>query len=78
MSQAPEDKTSKISLAEAAELYGFDQDYLRQLIHKGRLTARKSGGVWLITPMDLESYIASRQRRGKYRDDIKLDQGTES
>lgn len=64
------DKTRSIALAEAARLYGFSQDYLRQLIHKGRLKARKGGGVWLTTPMDVENYIISRKQRGKYRDDI--------
>ena len=70
MSERPVDKTQPITLAEAAEIYGFSQDYLRQLIHKGRLKARKSGGVWLTTPVDIQVYIASRKRRGTYRDDI--------
>jgi excisionase family DNA binding protein len=64
------DKTHPITLAEAAEMYGFSQDYLRQLIHKGRLAAQKSGGVWLVSPADVEVYITSRTHRGKYRSDI--------
>lgn len=70
--QAPIDKTRPITLAEAAEVYGFSQDYLRQLVHKGRLAARKSGGVWLTRPVDVEAYIASRRKRGTYRDDIQV------
>ncbi len=66
----PPDKTRPVTLAEAAEMYGFSQDYLRQLVHKGRLAARKSGGVWLVSPADIETYIASRTHRGKYRSDI--------
>jgi excisionase family DNA binding protein len=60
-----------ISLAEAAKLYGFDQDYLRQLIHKGRLRGRKIGRNWVTTPRDMEQYITNRQKTGTYREDIK-------
>ena len=73
MSEQPPDKTCPVTLAEAAQIYGFSQGYLRQLILKGRLGARKSGGVWLTTPADIDAYIATRQRRGAYRDDIRLD-----
>jgi hypothetical protein len=65
-----EDKTRLISLAEAAELYGFNQQYLAQLAQKGRLTAQKIGNIWVTTPQHMEEYIASRQKRGAYRDDI--------
>jgi len=78
MSEQLPDKTHPITLAEAAEMYGFSQGYLRQLVLKERLVARKSGGVWLTTPLDVETYIASRQRRGVYRTDIKLDNNTKS
>ena len=72
MSEQTPDKSRPITLAEAADMYRFSQDYLRQLIHKGRLKARKSGGVWLTTPADIETYIASRKKRGVYRDDIQI------
>jgi hypothetical protein len=72
------DKHQFITLTEAAEKYGFSQGYLRQLVLKGRLEARKSGGVWLTTPANVEVYIASRRRRGAYRADIELDSNTES
>jgi len=70
MSERPPDKTCPITLAEAAEIYGFHPNYLAELARKGRLKARKSGGVWLTTPADLEDFIASRQKRGAYRNDI--------
>jgi hypothetical protein len=66
-----DDKTRLISLPEAADLYGFNPVYLNELARKGRLKAEKIGGIWLTTPQDLEDYIASRQKRGAYRDDIK-------
>lgn len=70
MSEQSPDKTRPITLAEAAEIYGFSRNYLGNLVRNGRLKARKSGGVWLTTPTDVEMFITSRQRRGKYRDDI--------
>jgi hypothetical protein len=65
-----EDKERLISLAEAAELYGFNPDYLGQLARKGRLRARKIGNSWATTPNDVEKFIRSRQKRGSYRTDI--------
>jgi len=70
MSEKPPDKTRPITLAEAAEIYGFNHRYLAELARKGRLKARRSGGIWLTTLANVEAYIASRQRRGAYRNDI--------
>ncbi len=67
------DKTRLISLPEAAELYGFTPEYLNQLARKGRLQAQKVGDRWITTPQNVEDYIASRQKRGVYREDIKID-----
>jgi len=64
------DKHRFITLAEAAEMYRFSRNYLGNLVRRGRLKAHKSGGVWLTTPADVEAFIADRQRRGKYRNDI--------
>ena len=67
------DKNRLISLPEAAELYGFSPDYLRNLAQKGRLVAQKVGTVWVTTPHDVEAYIASRKRRGVFREDVQSD-----
>ena len=72
MNAEQDDKTRLISLSEAAELYGFDANYLGTLARKGRLKAQKVGNSWVTTPRDVETYIASRQKRGIYRDDIQL------
>lgn len=69
-----EDKHRLLSLAEAAEQYGFNRYYLAELAKKGRLKAQKIGHMWVTTPHDIEEYIASRQQRGAYRDDIQLDE----
>jgi hypothetical protein len=41
-----------------------------KLANRGRLKAQKVGKMWVTTPQDVEDYIASRQKRGAYRDDI--------
>ena len=73
MNAEQDDKTRLISLPEAAELYGFSSDYLRNLAQKGRLKAQKVADRWITTPQNVEDYIASRKLRGVYRDDIKVD-----
>lgn len=65
-------KDRLISLAEAAELYGFSQEYLGNLARRGRLVAQKVGSMWVTTPADVEVYILSRHQRGVYRDDIEI------
>ncbi len=64
------DKTRLISLPEASGLYGLSHSYLKQLAQKGRLQAQKIGGIWLTSPNDVEIYIASRQKRGAFREDL--------
>jgi excisionase family DNA binding protein len=64
------DKDQLISLAEAARRYGFTHRHLRELARKGRLKAVKIARNWLTTSADVEDYIRSRERRGRYRDDI--------
>lgn len=38
-----------LSLSEVAEIVGTSRDYLRQLIHRGKLDARKVGRDWVTT-----------------------------
>jgi hypothetical protein len=68
-----DDKNRLISLAEAAELYGFNPVYLSHLARKGRLKAKKMGNSWITTLENMEDYIRSRQKRGVYRDDINIE-----
>lgn len=72
-STSPDDKVRLISLPEAAELYGFNAQYLSRLAKKGRLKAQKLADRWITTPQDMEDYIRSREKRGVYRDDIQVD-----
>lgn len=68
-----DDKTRLISMSEAAEIYGFNADYLARLARKGRLKAQKVGWSWVTTPLDVEQFISSRKKRGAYRGDIQID-----
>lgn len=71
--QETPDKDELITLAQAAERYGFSAVHLRQLAQRGRMGARKVGSIWLTTPANVEEYIRSRKRTGNYRGDIQVD-----
>jgi len=60
-------------MTEAAEIYGFNADYLARLARKGRLKAQKVGWSWVTTPSDVEDFISSRKKRGAYRKDVQID-----
>jgi len=66
-------KDELLTLAQAAERYGFSHVHLRQLAQSGRLKARKLGRDWVTTPADMEAYIRSRRKTGRYRRDISVD-----
>ena len=59
-----------ITLKEAAEYSGLSSDYLRDIARSGRLKAVKVGMQWLTTRQAVDDYLATRQKRGAYRDDI--------
>jgi excisionase family DNA binding protein len=67
------DKDELITLAQAAERYGFSHVHLRQLAQSGRLKATKLGRDWVTTPADMEEYIRSRRKTGRYRQDISVE-----
>jgi excisionase family DNA binding protein len=60
-----------VTLAQAADLYGYSGDYLRRLAEKGRLGARKIGHHWLTTAGDVESFLSTREKRGVYKKRVK-------
>jgi excisionase family DNA binding protein len=50
------DPDAIIPLREAGRFYNYSQDYLRQLIHQGKLPAQKHGKLWYIKVRDIEVY----------------------
>jgi Fic family protein len=61
--EKPSEKTDLISLADAAKLTPYSQEYLSLLARKGRLHALKRGKAWVTTRKDVEEYLASLKRR---------------
>ena len=62
-----------ISFAEAAEISGFSEAYLRQIAISGRLRAKKLARNWVTTLASLEFYKENRNFKNipkRYRDRI--------
>ncbi len=59
-----------ITLKEAAEYSGLSYAYLRKIARTGRLKAQKVGMQWLTTREAVDQYIASRQKRGAYKEGL--------
>ena len=60
-----------ITMSEAAHLTGFNSSFLGRLAAKGKLKAKKSGGIWLTTIAAIENYKENRNFNNipkKYRD----------
>lgn len=48
---------AEVTLNEASKFYNYSQDYLRNLINKGKLKASKKGKLWYINISDIDNYI---------------------
>ena len=53
------DKDAVIPLRDLARLYDYSQDYLRNLINRGELKARKQGKLWYVRVRDMAEHISS-------------------
>lgn len=51
-----------MTLTEAAAILGVTPDTLRQQIANGKLTARKIGRDWHVTPREVERYGKEHKR----------------
>lgn len=73
----PEEKRAGyISLKEASERFGYSQDYLGQLIRKGKLDGKLvySHVAWVTTPEAVEQYITqSKDKKKKKQDNMAED-----
>ncbi len=54
------DLDAMIPLREAAKYFNYSQDYLRQLIHLGKLPAKKKGKLWMVRVRDMDAYNPSK------------------
>lgn len=50
---------AEVSLREASKFYNYSQDYLRNLINKNKLQAKKKGKLWFIKISSIDNYIKS-------------------
>jgi len=46
-----------ITVQEAAEISGYSEEYLRRLIRKGDIKARKFGTIWQVDRSSLGAYL---------------------
>ena len=46
-----------VPLRDAAKFFNYSQDYLRNLINKGKLPAEKKGKLWYLKIRDVERYV---------------------
>lgn len=53
-----------ISLAEAAEISGFSQGYLRRLMRERKVWGRKIGRDWLTTEKAVKDYLLTERHPG--------------
>lgn len=54
-----------ISLADAAKYSGLNAEFLRQLVVRDRLRAKRIARNWLTTRNAVDEYMANRQKRGR-------------
>lgn len=50
------DKEAKLSLSELAAIYGYSQNYLRNLINRGKINGVKKGKTWYVRVQDMAVY----------------------
>jgi excisionase family DNA binding protein len=50
-----------ITTDEAAELTGYDVEYVRRLLRKGKVQSKKFGAVWQVDRDSLLSYLRDSQ-----------------
>lgn len=56
-----------ISVTEAAQLSGYDPDYIRKLIRGGKIKARKIITVWTVDRLSLFAYLRQIEKKGGKR-----------
>ena len=69
-----EKKAGYITLKEAGERFGYSQDYLGQLIRKGKLEGKLvySHVAWVTTPEAVEEYLAQNKKKKQHTEEEKI------
>ncbi len=58
-----------ITTKEAADLTGYNQEYIRQMIRAGRIDAEKKGRDWWVDRHSIESHADRMNRLGASKHD---------
>lgn len=53
-----------ISTEEAAKLSGYNVEYVRRLMRKGKVKAEKRGSMWWIDRESMEAYVRHMSKLG--------------
>ncbi|MDD3190968.1 MAG: helix-turn-helix domain-containing protein [Candidatus Pacebacteria bacterium] len=72
-----ENGTSFISLAEAAEITNYSQDYISLLCRQGKLKAQKLGRNWVTTREWVEKYVDGTSGKGETLIPVRIIEKTE-
>ena len=54
--------TDWITTSEAAELSGYNNEYLRWLIREGKISAQKFGTTWQVSKSSLLTYLREAEK----------------
>ncbi|OQX86003.1 hypothetical protein B6D60_06990 [candidate division KSB1 bacterium 4484_87] len=52
-----------LPLRDAAKFFHYSQDYLRNLINKGKLPAQQKGKLWYVRVRDIEKYLENMTKK---------------
>ncbi len=67
LSASPPDGEVWMTAIDAAKLSGYNPEYIRELIRKGKIRARKFSIVWQVSRESLLSYMAKASAMGEKR-----------
>jgi excisionase family DNA binding protein len=56
-----------ITTTEAAEISGYNAEYIRRLVRQGRLTAQKKGNAWWVDGKALQAYLKTAKKAADKR-----------
>lgn len=60
-------KVEWLTTKQAAELIGYNAEYIRKLAQSGKIQAQKLGRDWVIQRADLLAYARSVEKKGRKR-----------
>ena len=56
-----------ITVRQAAQLIGYKEEYIRELIRQGRINAQKFATVWQVNKTSVMNYANQMGKKGKKR-----------